>query len=371
VADNRGIPLDGDRGAFDTVNYAERHAKDIEDDTLKRHLPAPSADGTYARDDGTNWAAQLGLLLADLTDWVRGSLIVGGVAVWEALGIGAADTVLKSDGTDAAWGNVGHDELTDVTADDHHNLVHDHSAAGEGGQLDWDDIWSDAVHDHSAAGEGGTFDAANLTSGASTDGQVLTSDGAGAAAWEDAAGGDGSVGLVFSQVVDVTVANTTDETTVLGAGRGSKTVPANTLDVGTAIRLMLHGYLSDTGTPTLNIKIKLGGAEVCSTGAIALPSGIDELGWSLEADIVCRTTGAGGTVVAGAMFEFDDDSGRRMVKTGTTAADTTGELLADVTATWGTAAAGNIITCQMASIELLKADDLAVAAPSGLTAVEV
>jgi len=42
-----------------------------------------------------------------------------------------------------------------------------------------------ADHDHSGhAGDGGTFDAANLTSGASTDGQVLTSDGAGGAAWE-------------------------------------------------------------------------------------------------------------------------------------------------------------------------------------------
>jgi hypothetical protein len=42
-----------------------------------------------------------------------------------------------------------------------------------------------AGHDHSGdAGDGGTFDAANLTSGAATDGQVLTADGAGAAAWE-------------------------------------------------------------------------------------------------------------------------------------------------------------------------------------------
>jgi len=48
-------------------------------------------------------------------------------------------------------------------------------------------------HDHSGdAGDGGTFDAANLTSGASTDGQVLTSDGAGGAAWEDAAAGGGA-----------------------------------------------------------------------------------------------------------------------------------------------------------------------------------
>jgi len=41
------------------------------------------------------------------------------------------------------------------------------------------------AHAHAGvAGDGGTFDAANLTSGAATDGYVLTADGAGGAAWE-------------------------------------------------------------------------------------------------------------------------------------------------------------------------------------------
>jgi len=45
-------------------------------------------------------------------------------------------------------------------------------------------------HDHSGdAGDGGTFDAANLTSNGAFDGDVLTADGAGGAAWEAAAGG--------------------------------------------------------------------------------------------------------------------------------------------------------------------------------------
>lgn len=48
-------------------------------------------------------------------------------------------------------------------------------------------------HDHSGnAGDGDTFDAANLTSGAATDGQVLTADGAGGAAWENVATGSGT-----------------------------------------------------------------------------------------------------------------------------------------------------------------------------------
>ena len=55
---------------------------------------------------------------------VQGDIIVAnGTPEWDALPIGAADTVVKSDGADPAWGNVGHDELTDVAADDHHDPV--------------------------------------------------------------------------------------------------------------------------------------------------------------------------------------------------------------------------------------------------------
>jgi len=92
--------------------------------------------------------------------------------------------VLTADGSgDAAW-------ETPATAD------HDHSGdAGDGGQLDWDDVWSDAVHSHASDAEGGTFDAANLTSGVATDGHVLTADGAGGAAWE-AGGGSPDAGDV-------------------------------------------------------------------------------------------------------------------------------------------------------------------------------
>mgnify|MGYP001562941878 CR=1 FL=1 len=39
------------------------------------------------------------------------------------------------------------------------SMVHTHSAtAGQGGQLDWDDIWSDAVHSHQSNAEGSTLD---------------------------------------------------------------------------------------------------------------------------------------------------------------------------------------------------------------------
>lgn len=51
-------------------------------------------------------------------------------------------------------------------------------------------------HDHSGAGEGGTFDAANLTSNSASDGDVLTADGSGGAAWEAPTGGSGGMELI-------------------------------------------------------------------------------------------------------------------------------------------------------------------------------
>ena len=193
--------------------------------------------------------------------------------------------------------------------------------------------------------------------------------------WSDVGAGGGASGgtsnLLFSQVVDVTVANTTDETTILGAGRGSKTIPANTLDVGSVIVIVCQGHISDTATPTLDLKVKLGGTEVCSTGAETLAPTFTSEGFTLRIEIACRTTGGAGTVVAGGTFEYSAGNQHKLVKTGTTVADTTAALAVDVTADWSAAAAGNTITCQIATIELLKADELAVAAPSGLTAVEV
>ena len=183
--------------------------------------------------------------------------------------------------------------------------------------------------------------------------------------------GTGAVIPLFSQVVDVDVENTADATSVLGSGRGSKTISANEIDQGTVIVIVGHGYLSTTGEPTLKIAVTLGGSEVCATEVFTAADTITDQGFTFRAEIVCRSTGATGSVVAGGTFEYDAGNQHKLLKTSATAIDTTGTLEVDVTATWGTASASNTLTCQVAAIELIKADDLAVAAPGGLTAVEV
>lgn len=93
------------------------------------------------------------LLSATHTDTVastvsRGSLIVGNATpAYAELALGASGTYLRSDGTDAAWGSIQAGDLP----------AHTHAGAGQGGQLDWDDVWGDAVHDHTSNAEGGTL----------------------------------------------------------------------------------------------------------------------------------------------------------------------------------------------------------------------
>ena len=101
-----------------------------------------------------------------------GEPVVAGF-LWEEAG-----TFIHSHSSDDEGGQLDWDDIWSDAVHDHSNdaeggqldwddiwadAVHDHSAAGEGGQLDWDAVWSDAVHDHSAAGEGGQLDHGALT----------------------------------------------------------------------------------------------------------------------------------------------------------------------------------------------------------------
>ncbi len=100
MAASEGIPLHGDRGAWDSINYGPEHAKGIDDGALRRHLPLPGAAGGYARSDGTDWQRVGALPLADLADYARGVVIRGGATDYEAYSAKTNHFVLIGDGTD-------------------------------------------------------------------------------------------------------------------------------------------------------------------------------------------------------------------------------------------------------------------------------
>jgi hypothetical protein len=163
----------------------------------------------------------------------------------------------------------------------------------------------------------------------------------------------GQTKLLFSQTADKTVANTTTPTGLFGTGVGSLTLPAGLLAAGSVIRITMTGHYSTTGTPTFTLAVNLGGTELATTGAKSLETAASNIGWKLEFEIVCRTTGATGTVVASGIARFRLDGNFGMVKTTAVTIDTTGTLAITAPGTWGTADASNSITTQTAVVEHL------------------
>ena len=176
------------------------------------------------------------------------------------------------------------------------------------------------------------------------------------------------LGLIWAQVIDQAVLGTASETSLFGAWRGSKVITADTLDVGSLIRLQAWGYLDYDGTPTLTVKCYLGATELCSTAAVTLDADLSGVGFHVEVLISCRSTGVSGTVVAGGKFIYAVDNAHDLVKITETTVDTTGDLDVDLTVTWGGGDGNDSIVCQQLVAERFYADRLPPAGPSFLVA---
>ena len=113
---------------------------------------------------------------------------------------------------------------------------------------------------------------------------------------------------IFVQTADVvTTPNTLS--TLIGTGRGSVTIPANRLMVGTVIRVTAKGFVS-VATPggTHVFKVLLGGTSIASgNSGVALTNSLNG-GFTATAEITCRSIGAPGSVTGGGAF-FTQNSG--------------------------------------------------------------
>lgn len=167
------------------------------------------------------------------------------------------------------------------------------------------------------------------------------------------------VGCIFVQTANKTIVNTTTETTLIGAGVGSVTLPANLLRAGKSIRITARG-INSTGPAagTLTFRAKLGGTNVCASPSNAATNNLVNRGWRIAVDITCRTVGATGTVRAQGSIYRSTGAGTSntwmLVSTSDTVINTTTVLAINVTAQWGTASASNTITCTNLTIEILK-----------------
>ena len=166
------------------------------------------------------------------------------------------------------------------------------------------------------------------------------------------------VGVIFTQTADKTIVNTTTETTFFATGVGTLTLPADFWVVGKTIRIEIHGDFADTGNPTVEVQAYYGATSLIDSGAIALSGlgGTEE--WECEVVITCRSTGVSGTVETIIDWEYETTTGssaiERLDVSGVLRTiDTTASGALDVTFQWGTAAAANTLTSEIAFIEVL------------------
>jgi len=158
---------------------------------------------------------------------------------------------------------------------------------------------------------------------------------------------------LFSQTNSVTVGNTTTETTIVGTGEGSLTIPANYFKKGMSFHAKFGGNISSLNNQAFKINIYEDANLIATTGDITLPT-ITAKAWELELDFVVQEIGASGVarLVTSGQFIYNKDSnnifeGSMFNSINTTTFNTTTTATLDVKVKWGEAHVGNTVTSSM------------------------
>jgi hypothetical protein len=159
-----------------------------------------------------------------------------------------------------------------------------------------------------------------------------------------------SYGL-FAQTADgAPVTATIVETSIIGTGVGTLSVPANSFQIGDSFQASLDGIISCVGTATLHIHVKtLTGVVLADTGIINMDAATIK-SWLLNLYFTIRNVG-GATVASissGGLFSYIKNSGINfegfvLSNINNTTFDTTINNTLIITAQWNTNNAGNSI----------------------------
>lgn len=145
-------------------------------------------------------------------------------------------------------------------------------------------------------------------------------------------------GLYAQTVVSSTVTNTTTETSIIGSGVGSLSVPADTFAVGDSYHGKVGGVISAQNGDEITVRIKTGATVLASTGLITLEA-VTSLGWELELDFTIATIGAAGDICTNGNFAYNRNTGslEGFVFQDVQPIDTTVSNTLDITVEWNQA----------------------------------
>lgn len=156
---------------------------------------------------------------------------------------------------------------------------------------------------------------------------------------------------LFAQTADGgPVTGTIAETTIIGPGVGTLSVPANAFQIGDSFTCALDGLISCISSSEIEIRIKtLSGALLADTGIIDLAAATNK-SWILSLYFTIRTLGGPGiaSVSSGGLFSYIKNGGTQfegyvLTKVNNIDFDTTINNTLVVTVQWNTTNAGNSI----------------------------
>ena len=157
----------------------------------------------------------------------------------------------------------------------------------------------------------------------------------------------------FAQTSSVVIVNTTTESTILGSGQGSLSVPADRFRLGGSYRISAGGVMSCLNNTDLTIRLYGGPTGNTLLGTIPTITISTSTGkwWGLECYFTIRALGAAGVGVFSfrAKYEQNVDSqngliGQSVHSIESTNFDTTVLNTLNITAQWGTASPSNTFT---------------------------
>lgn len=165
-----------------------------------------------------------------------------------------------------------------------------------------------------------------------------------------------STGL-FTQITNgPTVTATVAESTIIGTGLGSLTVPANGFQVGDSFKVDVVGHVSSKNNDTIRIKIKSGSVILGDTGVVTMPN-ITSKHYSINLNFTVRSLGAAGTasIASSGQFTYSKNAsnafeGSNFSIVNNTTFDTTVSNTLDITVQWSSTSALNSIYSEILTL---------------------
>lgn len=117
-----------------------------------------------------------------------------------------------------------------------------------------------------------------------------------------------TIGFYAQTVVSSTITNTTTETSIVGSGVGTLSVPANGFLVGDSFHAKIGGVISAQNGDDITINIKTGATVLATTGLISLEA-VTSLGWEMEMDFTIASIGAAGDMCTNGNFAYNRNTG--------------------------------------------------------------